>query len=118
MGKRTLGFALLAAGLSACEIYPPDAATDAARSRQHLEQALANGGPILEIQFREGLRLLISNLDLKSDQYCFNLLASRSYARHNDFWQDEPANSQRNVLCNRYRNISRVVTGDPRKPAN
>ena len=108
--------ALVALLIAACENYPPSPEIDAARSRAMLEGVAGPASQIIQIEFREGMRIVVTDVELLPDGYCFRPLASRSYTTISDFWEDVHREAADSISCNRYMNISRVSVGDPRTP--
>ncbi len=113
---RGLVAASISALLAGCQATIPPYDVDVAAGKALLSKARESNSAFYTIEFRNGLRIVISNLEMQDNQHCYVLLSQRTGTSFSDEWLNYASDgSGSNHRCDDYAGVVKVEPRDARR---
>lgn len=102
--------------LAGCQSSPPPRDIDMANTKALLSKALESKSKFYTIRFRNDLRIVVSNLEMRDDQYCYVIHSQRNGTSFSDEWLNYDGDgSEGDNRCVHYLGVVEVETRDARR---
>ena len=105
----------IVAFLAGCQTPIPPDDVSIANSRALLSKALESSSKFYTIRYRNNLRIVVSNLEMQDNQYCYVLLSQRDGTSFSDHWRNYDGDgSASDDQCVDYLGVVEVEARDAR----